>query len=495
MDGYNLLQSFAQSGQYATDGDMQALSPEQQVMSHFKSGLSLKQFFWAFCSISSRAFPRLQQESSSAEHSSTDTTPTQKTIVTNTPGQAFNEICLYPFLDMLNHQRAHPIEWNTKRVDGHVAFIALKQVSKGQEVFNNYGAKGNENLLSNYGFCLDPNPEDYFKLPLNIKEQDPLFKLKMDKIHSSGLSLIHLLFIEQDESKTISENLNTVLHILTCQDPELLNGTHDVKELVQKATRYHQIESLVALHTILKGQLSNLLRNGRIDHPKHKQAWIAKESQGFDDAFDSKWSKGLRQHIYNDVTVYFNGQKDILKHTMVHLEKQLGHLLSQRCFSIIHAIQMPFTNDETEINQLQNEIVSCALSDAEDGIQWEQEVCVAWMILIHVLKSLNSESSANHDLLAKLEDAHQNTDDEDLEYFDAIFTDQILPKLDTHPQLAMSVSNDTLLSQSRDLFVKIGAYIGLNSVYIPRETMMAIHNCNDDSRYSVGIQEYLFVAL
>jgi hypothetical protein len=58
-----------------------------------------------------------------------------------------------------------------------------------------------QNLLSNYGFVLDPNPEDYHKVALNINRQDPLYSRKLKTLTSlaSQPGLVHLLFADDTE--------------------------------------------------------------------------------------------------------------------------------------------------------------------------------------------------------------------------------------------------------------------------------------------------------
>ena len=53
---------------------------------------------------------------------------------------------------MLNHKRNQKIDWLMS--DNGVAFVSREPISAGSQVFNNYGAKGNENLLGSYGFVL-----------------------------------------------------------------------------------------------------------------------------------------------------------------------------------------------------------------------------------------------------------------------------------------------------------------------------------------------------
>ncbi|KAI8854943.1 hypothetical protein BC829DRAFT_105535 [Chytridium lagenaria] len=134
-----------------------------------KDEINYSHILWAYCVIASRAFPKslgvVKPESSEAQADTLDPFTTNRVA----------ELCLYPVLDMLNHQRGRKIEWNSLVKPG-IAFITVDAFQKGDTVWNNYGPKGNENLLANYGFVLADNPEDYFKLSLNIQAEDPLRK-------------------------------------------------------------------------------------------------------------------------------------------------------------------------------------------------------------------------------------------------------------------------------------------------------------------------------
>lgn len=49
---------------------------------------------------------------------------------------------MFPLLDSLNHKPNTKITWSTN--NGSVSFVAGQEFKAGQEVFNNYGPKSNE---------------------------------------------------------------------------------------------------------------------------------------------------------------------------------------------------------------------------------------------------------------------------------------------------------------------------------------------------------------
>lgn len=71
---------------------------------------------------------------------------------------------LLPIIDLLNHKPLEPIYWTGN--DKHFQLSAGKSIKKGQQVYNNYGAKGNEELLLSSGFTIDNNPVDNVALKL-----------------------------------------------------------------------------------------------------------------------------------------------------------------------------------------------------------------------------------------------------------------------------------------------------------------------------------------
>lgn len=68
-----------------------------------------------------------------------------------------DEAMLLPVVDLLNHEPTAKVEWVVN--DEYFEFKSFS-VCSGQELFNNYGRKGNEELLLAYGFCLENNDAD-----------------------------------------------------------------------------------------------------------------------------------------------------------------------------------------------------------------------------------------------------------------------------------------------------------------------------------------------
>ncbi|KAI7866154.1 hypothetical protein BDF14DRAFT_1816675, partial [Spinellus fusiger] len=115
-------------------------------------------FLWAYAVLTSRAFP----------YTLIDPTHTDPSEV------------LFPLVDALNHKPNTKITWERHGVDptGMLSFVSGQHYEAGEEVFNNYGPKSNEELLLGYGFCFPVNEHDHVALKPNFS-RDPNCELKL----------------------------------------------------------------------------------------------------------------------------------------------------------------------------------------------------------------------------------------------------------------------------------------------------------------------------
>src|SRR5208282_742328 len=127
-------------------------------------------YLWAATVLSSRSFPsRLLNTitSTSAELPGS-------TIATDNNLDSIDPI-LIPVMDMLNHRPNHPVTWLIS--PNTITFVADTSYPPATEIFNNYGAKGNEEcapprhtmlivVLMGYGFCIVDNPHESISLKL-----------------------------------------------------------------------------------------------------------------------------------------------------------------------------------------------------------------------------------------------------------------------------------------------------------------------------------------
>lgn len=74
---------------------------------------------------------------------------------------------LFPVVDILNHSVSAKVEWDFKPgASFSLKLLEGESFQPGQELFNNYAPKQNDELLLGYGFCLDNNPIEQFPLKL-----------------------------------------------------------------------------------------------------------------------------------------------------------------------------------------------------------------------------------------------------------------------------------------------------------------------------------------
>ncbi|KAK7202762.1 hypothetical protein BZA70DRAFT_312896 [Myxozyma melibiosi] len=118
-----------------------------------KSRLTSELYLWACTVLTSRSFP--------------------SKIVFNTAAEEEDSSypVLIPLVDSLNHYPRTPVVWNVD--PSSFALAAATTIEEGREIFNNYGPKGNEELLMGYGFCLPDNEFDLVSLKLRLPNLTP----------------------------------------------------------------------------------------------------------------------------------------------------------------------------------------------------------------------------------------------------------------------------------------------------------------------------------
>ncbi|KAF2765529.1 SET domain-containing protein [Teratosphaeria nubilosa] len=100
--------------------------------------------------------------------------------MSRTPPEDLDFPVLFPGLDASNHNPDAHVAWS---FDTGRFSVLLNDGSfqAGEEVFNNYGAKGNDELLLGYGFCIEHNPNDGVLLVLKPPPQE--LQIDLRRIH------------------------------------------------------------------------------------------------------------------------------------------------------------------------------------------------------------------------------------------------------------------------------------------------------------------------
>jgi len=106
-----------------------------------------------------------------------------------------------PYADMLNHKRPRQTHWNFDDESNSFIIRGVSHVKKGQEVFDSYGIKCNSRFLLNYGFTVENNEDNEFKIILMLNDSSPLFKEKMIFLGGKNYTKKFSLVINNAESK------------------------------------------------------------------------------------------------------------------------------------------------------------------------------------------------------------------------------------------------------------------------------------------------------
>ncbi|KAL1916423.1 uncharacterized protein VTP21DRAFT_5614 [Calcarisporiella thermophila] len=197
-------------------------------------------FLWANFMVSSRAFPQ--------------------NVLFPDEGLGPSEM-MVPLLDMFNHNFGQKIIWQGR--DGNVEFISNDTIKAGEQVYNNYGGKSNEELLLGYGFCIEDNPLDYVAVKLNFS--GPAAASQRDSIlKRHGLPLRHFLRRQGD----LPSELLASLRILVANDMELASSDMNIEFIGPR----NELAMLSTLSDLLKRKLL-AIRNGGIDLPTPTSRW------------------------------------------------------------------------------------------------------------------------------------------------------------------------------------------------------------------------------
>ncbi|KAJ1822580.1 hypothetical protein LPJ56_000656 [Coemansia sp. RSA 2599] len=156
--------------------------------------LTLENYVWAASAVSSRAF--------------------SKELVQGLDEQTASSEVMLPLLDMMNHQPRRRVSWVA--LDSGIEFVTGSELKSGDQVFNNYGPKSNEELLMGYGFCVPGNPFSHFHIKLNY-EKDPQYEDKRELLEAAGITSCDQ-FIRADE---LPRDLLPMLRVMAMTDVDV----------------------------------------------------------------------------------------------------------------------------------------------------------------------------------------------------------------------------------------------------------------------------------
>ena len=102
---------------------------------------------------------------------------------------------------MLNHKRPRQTHWNYDDTCNAFVIKGVTNVKKGDEVFDSYGIKCNSRFLLNYGFTVENNEDNEFKIILILNESSPYFREKMEYLGGKNFTKKFSLVINQSDNK------------------------------------------------------------------------------------------------------------------------------------------------------------------------------------------------------------------------------------------------------------------------------------------------------
>lgn len=129
---------------------------------------------------------------------------------------------LIPMVDLLNHNPKAQVTWG-----GSNSVFSLESMDiylSGEQIYNNYGQKGNEELLLAYGFCIEGNTADTvalkIKIPLEILPELEKNGVSLPSISDYTTSVVRL---EERDEKAEHANSDGLLFFISKENvPENL---------------------------------------------------------------------------------------------------------------------------------------------------------------------------------------------------------------------------------------------------------------------------------
>jgi len=163
-----------------------------------------------------------------------------------------------PLLDILNHDQNADVTVRVKSAS--LDFISDTALVSGQQIWNNYGSKTNEELLMCYGFALEGNQSDSIVVPLLPNANDGEAPSTGVRLSTDGIpdEVINSIESEEDGSLFASLIRSLIHHRKSLQEClQQLSSALDKKSCkgwLAKARRRN-------LEIFLQGQ-SNIMQAG-----------------------------------------------------------------------------------------------------------------------------------------------------------------------------------------------------------------------------------------
>lgn len=282
-----------------------AVGPDElyeDVLQHAAKGdaqlwYSFPAFLWAHLILLSRAFPEY--------------------IIH--PGCNEGSVILLPLLDLLNHDAYTKVQWYSTNNDFY--YEKLGTTGAGQEVTNNYGPKGNEELLMGYGFVEECNEFDYVALKIKVPfETLEAILNSEDSIQLPSLDDYTTFAFERPQTQSTTEKYNPlsykdgVTYFINARNDKCLIPLLELFAYLSKAQTEKwsdlrpRLQGLQALRAALQSKLQQVCL--------------------FSDVSDSK-NYSIDKYRRYCADIYRGGQRSVLKHSISSIKAVEKSIIKQ----------------------------------------------------------------------------------------------------------------------------------------------------------------------
>ncbi|KIJ60469.1 hypothetical protein HYDPIDRAFT_98705 [Hydnomerulius pinastri MD-312] len=256
----------------------QCRSLVQTVNQAWGESLTWERYLTASTHLSSRAFP---SSILSAEPSLVSTPSTYPVLL--------------PGVDLLNHKRGQRVSWEVScseakqggTLSGTVSVISNEELKEGQEVFNNYGAKANDELILGYGFSLPDNPDDKITLQIGGAGKAQKWEIGRNARNVEGLWSEIRGMVSSEESEYEFEDDLEAASILSEMCQAKLDGMKTVADVTEDDDGIRPGVKVMLEHYI-EGQRAILESMLKFADGKQKAAIEEAREQGIDLVFDDE---------------------------------------------------------------------------------------------------------------------------------------------------------------------------------------------------------------
>ncbi|SJM83748.1 related to Ribosomal N-lysine methyltransferase 1 [Zygosaccharomyces bailii] len=330
-----------------------AVGPDElyvDVLQHAAKGdaqlwYSFSAFLWAHLILLSRAFPEY--------------------IIH--PGCNEGSVILLPLLDLLNHDAYTKVQWYS--TNNNFYYEKLETTGAGQELTNNYGPKGNEELLMGYGFVEECNEFDYVALKIRVPfETLEAILHSEDSIQLPSLDDYTTFAFERPQTQPAKEKCNAlfykdgVTYFINARDDKCLIPLLELFSYLSKAQTEKwsdlrpRLQGLQALRTALQSKLQQLSL--------------------FSDISDSK-TYSIDKYRRHCADIYRRGQHSVLKHSISSI-KAVEKSLIKQCGDRLLNLKKIIKNDS---RFTQDELPSLFKGEDQNRVSFEDtlEIIVLWV--------------------------------------------------------------------------------------------------------------------